>query len=140
MSTTPKWFTPVAILALLWNLVGASAYLMDVTMSPEAVAKLGAAERAMYASRPAWFVVAYASAVWFGVAGSVGLLLRKRWATPLFLLSLLGLIAQDLALFSRPEVRADLTVILLQGLVLVIAVSLLLLARKAEREGWIRVS
>lgn len=140
MSTTPKWFTPVAILALLWNLLGASAYLMDVTMSPEAVAKLGAAERAMYASRPAWFVVAYASAVWFGVAGSVGLLLRKRWATPLFLLSLLGLIAQDLALFSRPEVRADLTVILLQGLVLVIAVSLLLLARKAEREGWIRVS
>lgn len=140
MSTTPKWFTPVAILALLWNLLGASAYLMDVTISPDAVAKLGAAERAMYASRPAWFVVAYASAVWFGVAGSVGLLLRKRWATPLFLLSLLGLIAQDLALFSRPEVRADLTVILLQGLVLVIAVSLLLLARKAEREGWIRVS
>ena len=140
MSTTPKWFTPVAILALLWNLVGASAYLMDVTMSPEAVAKLGEAAQAMYASRPDWFVVAYASAVWFGVAGSLGLLLRKRWATPLFLLSLLGLIAQDLALFSRPEVRADLTVILLQGLVLVIAVSLLLLARKAEREGWIRVS
>ena len=140
MSTTPKWFTPVAIFALLWNLLGASAYLMGVTMSPEAVAKLGAAERAMYASRPGWFVVAYASAVWFGVAGSVGLLLRKRWATPLFLLSLLGLIAQDLALFSRPEVRADLTVIPLQGLVFAIAVSLLLLARKAEREGWIRVS
>ena len=137
MSTTPKWLTPVAILALLWNLLGASAYLMDVTMSPEAVAKLGAAERAMYASRPAWFVVAYASAVWFGVAGSVGLLLRKRWAAPLFLLSLLGLIAQDLALFSRPEVRADLTVILLQGLVFVIAVSLLLLARKGGREGWL---
>lgn len=137
MSTTPKWFTPVAILALLWNLLGASAYLMDVTMSPEAVAKLGEAERAMYASRPAWFVVAYASAVWFGVAGSLGLLLRKRWATPLFLLSLLGLIAQDLALFSRPEVRADLTVILLQGLVFTVAVSLLLLSRRSDREGWI---
>ena len=137
MSTTPKWFTPVAILALLWNLLGASAYLMDVTISPDAVAKLGAAERAMYASRPAWFVVAYASAVWFGVAGSLGLLLRKRWATPLFLLSLLGLIAQDLALFSRPEVRGDLVVIVLQGLVFAIAVSLLLLSRKGEREGWL---
>ncbi len=137
MSTTSKWFTPVAILALLWNLLGASAYLMDVTMSPEAVAKMGAAERAMYASRPAWFVVAYASAVWFGVAGSLGLLLRKRWATPLFLLSLLGLIAQDLALFSRPEVRADTTVVLLQALVFVIALSLVMLARKAERKTWI---
>jgi len=137
MSTPSKWFTPVAILALLWNLLGASAYLMDVTMSPEAVAKLGEAERAMYASRPAWFVVAYASAVWFGVAGSLGLLLRKRWATPLFLLSLLGLIAQDLALFSRPEVRADTTVVLLQALVFVIALSLVMLARKAERKTWI---
>ena len=137
MSVPPKWFTPVAILALLWNLLGASAYLMDVTISPEAVAKMGEAERAMYASRPAWFVVAYASAVWFGVAGSLALIWRKRWAMPLFVLSLLGLIAQDIALFSRPEVRADAVVIVLQGLVFVIAVSLLWLSRKSEREGWI---
>ena len=137
MSVPPKWFTPVAILALLWNLLGASAYLMDVTISPEAVAKMGDAEQAMYASRPVWFVAAYASAVWFGVAGSLGLLLRKRWAQPLFVLSLLGLIAQDLVLFSRPEVRADTTVVLLQALVFVIALSLLLLSRKGEREGWL---
>lgn len=137
MSVPPKWFTPVAILALLWNLLGASAYLMDVTISPEAVAKMGDAEQAMYASRPVWFVAAYASAVWFGVGGSLGLLLRKRWAQPLFVLSLLGLIAQDIALFSRPEVRGDLVVIVLQGLVFAIAVSLLLLSRKGEREGWL---
>ena len=137
MSVPPKWFTPVAILALLWNLLGASAYLMDVTISPEAVAKMGDAEQAMYASRPVWFVAAYASAVWFGVAGSLAMLLRKRWAQPLFVLSLLGLIAQDLVLFSRPEVRADTTVVLLQALVFVIALSLLLLSRKGEREGWL---
>jgi hypothetical protein len=137
MSVPPKWFTPVAILALLWNLLGASAYLMDVTIPPEAVAKMGDAEQAMYASRPVWFVAAYASAVWFGVAGSIALIWRKRWAQPLFVLSLLGLIAQDIALFSRPEVRGDLVVIFLQGLVFAIAVSLLLLARKGEREGWL---
>lgn len=137
MSSPPRWFTPVAILALIWNLLGASAYLMDVTISPEAVAEMGEAQRAMYASRPAWFVVAYASAVWFGVAGSLALLRRKRWAKPLFVISLLGLIAQDAALLSSPEVRADLTVIVLQGLVLVIAVSLLMLTRKSERQGWV---
>ncbi|MFM7625263.1 MAG: hypothetical protein ACKO7G_02135 [Gammaproteobacteria bacterium] len=109
---------------------------MDVTISPEAVAKMGEAERAMYAARPAWFVVAYASAVWFGVAGSLALIWRKRWATPLFVLSLLGLIAQDIALFGRPEVRADAVVIVLQGLVFVIAVSRLWLSRTSEREGW----
>ena len=137
MSVPPKWFTPVAILALLWNLLGASAYLMDVTISPEAVAKMSEAERAMYASRPAWFVAAYACAVWFGVAGSIGLLWRKRWAKPMFLLSLLGLIAQDIALFSRTEVRGDVVVMLLQTVVFLIAVSLWVLAAKSERERWI---
>jgi hypothetical protein len=82
-------------------------------------------------------VAAYACAVWFGVAGSLALLLRKRWAKPLFVLSLIGLIAQDIALFSRPEVRGDLVVIFLQGLVFAIALSLLMLSRKAEREGWL---
>ncbi len=137
MSASPKWFTPVAVLALLWNLLGASAYLMDVTISPEAVAKMSEAERAMYASRPAWFVAAYACAVWFGVAGSLGLLWRKRWAKPMFLLSLLGLIAQDIALFSRTEVRGDVVVMLLQTVVFLIAVSLWVLAAKSERERWI---
>jgi hypothetical protein len=33
--------------------------------------------------------------------------------------------------------RGDLVVIFLQGLVFAIAVSLLLLARKGEREGWL---
>jgi hypothetical protein len=98
---------------------------------------MGDAEQAMYASRSVWFVAAYACAVWFGVAGSLALLLRKRWAKPLFVLSLIGLIAQDIALFSRPEVRGDLVVIFLQGLVFAIALSLLMLSRKAEREGWL---
>ena len=137
MSAPPKWSTPVAVLALIWNLLGTAAYLMDVTATPDAVAKMGEAERAMYASRPAWFVAAYACAVWAGVAGSIALLRRKRWATPLFTLSLLGLLVQDLALLSRPEVRADPGVLLLQGLVLAIAVSLLVVARKGEREGWL---
>ncbi len=136
MSALPKWYKPVAVVALLWNLIGASAYLMDVTTSPDAVAKMTEAQRAMYESRPAWFVAAYACAVWFGVGGSLGLLLRKRWATPLLLVSLLGLIAQDAALFSRPEVQADATVMGLQGMVLVIAVLLLLLARRGEAHGW----
>ena len=134
MSAPPRWYKPIAGAALLWNLIGASAYLTDVTTSPDAVAKMTEAQRAMYESRPAWFVAAYACAVWFGVGGSLGLLLRKRWATPLLLVSLLGLMAQDVALFSRPEVQADATVMGLQGMVLVIAVLLLLLARRGETQ------
>ena len=40
MTPMPKWFRPVAVIALLWNLLGCFAYLMDVTMKPEDIAKL----------------------------------------------------------------------------------------------------
>ena len=136
MSALPKWYKPLVVVALLWNLVGASAYLMDVTTSPDTVAKMTESQRVMYESRPVWFVVAYACAVWFGVGGSLGLVLRKRWATPLLVVSLFGLVAQDAALLLRPEVRADATVVGLQGAVLVIAVLLLVLARRSEAHGW----
>lgn len=139
-STPPKWFTPVAVVALLWNALGASAFVMDVTMSPEAVAALEPAQRALYATRPAWFVAAYGAAVGFGCLGSLGLLLKKRWAGVVLGGSLLGLIVQDLALLTKHEFRAVATgaVVGLQTTVLVVAVLLLLLARKGTAAGWLR--
>ena len=59
----PKWFLPVAIAALLWNLLGCAAYLSNVMLTPEAVARMSAAQQAMYAARPAWSVAATAIAV-----------------------------------------------------------------------------
>ena len=64
MRAAPKWFTPVAVIALLWNVLGCIAYLSDVTLSPEDVAKMSAAQQALYAARPAWAVGATALAAW----------------------------------------------------------------------------
>lgn len=139
MSAAPKWFRPVAVVALLWNLAGAAAYLADVTISPEALAKMTEAQRAMYAARPAWFVAAYATAVWFGTAGSLGLVLARRWAQPVLLVSFLGLLVQDAAILTRPEMKsAGGAVIILQSVVLVIGGLLIGLARKANAAGWTR--
>ncbi|MHB0961568.1 MAG: hypothetical protein ACYC5V_00025 [Gemmatimonadaceae bacterium] len=138
MAQAPKWFRPVGIVALLWNLLGCVAYLADVMMTPEAVAQLTAAQQAMYAARPSWAVAATAIAVWFGAAGCVGLLLRKRWATPLFITSLAALIVQNVWLFlisGVPQVNPVAAV--LQACVLLIAIGLVLLGRKAAAQGWI---
>lgn len=137
-TNVPKWFLPVGILALLWNLLGCMAYLSDVMLTPEDVAKLDAAQQAMYAARPAWAVAATAVAVWGGAAGSLGLILRRRWATPLLIASLLGVIAQDYNLLVLGGAGADPVVLALQGLVLLIAIGLVLLARTASRLGWLR--
>jgi uncharacterized membrane protein YjjB (DUF3815 family) len=139
MNKAPKWYMPVAIVALLWNLIGCAAYLADVTLTPEDVAKMSAAQQALYNSRPAWAVAATAIAVWGGAAGCVGLILRRRWATPLLIASLAGVIVQDIGLFGMTDVVAQEgpKVLVLQGLVLVIAIGLVLLARKATARGWL---
>ena len=135
--TRPKWYMPVAIVALLWNLIGCAAYLMDVTLTPDAVAAMTPDQQALYAARPAWAVAVYAIAVWGGALGCVGLIMKKRWAKGALLASLLGLIAQDIALFGMSPVAIETSVYALQGMVLVIAVLLLLLANTAARQGWL---
>lgn len=139
MATTPKWYTPVAITALLWNLLGCAAYLADVTLTPEDIAGLSAAQRALYESRPVWAVAATAIAVWGGAVGCVGLIMRKRWAATVLVASLAGVIVQDVGLFVLTEAASlsGPSAFALQGLVLVVAVGLAFLGRKAGREGWI---
>ena len=138
MEIEPKWFLPVAIAALLGNLLGCVAYLSDVMLTPEDVARMSAAQQALYAARPAWSVAATAVAVWGGAAGCLGLMLRRRWATALLVASLAALIVQDASLFvlNSAAARPAPVALVLQGMVLLIAVGLLLLARKAAARGW----
>lgn len=137
--TPPKWFKPVVIVALLWNLIGCMAYLADVMVSAEAIAKMSAAEQALRAARPAWSVGATAIGVWFGAAGCVALLLRKSSATMLLVVSLVGVIVQDisLAMIASQVTALGPAPLILQGLVLVVCAGLVVLSRKAEAQGWI---
>jgi hypothetical protein len=128
----------VSIVALLWNLIGCAAYLADVMMTPETLAQMTAAQQEMYAARPSWAVAATAIAVWFGAAGSLGLVLRRRWATPLLIASLAALIVQDAWLFLLSGVaQPNAVAAVLQACVLLIAVGLVLLSRRAAAQGWI---
>ena len=139
MNTVPKWFTPVAVLALLWNLLGCFMIAMDAMMPPDAVAALPADMQAVHAARETWMVIGSIVAVAAGALGSLGLVLKRRWATPLLILSVLGLVVQDLGfvLIARtlPIPTAGW---IMQGLVLVIAILLVVMARKAAAAGWLR--
>lgn len=139
MEQAPRWYLPVAIAAVLWNLLGCAAYLSDVMLTPDDVAKMSAVQQALYAARPAWSVAATAIAVWGGAAGCLGLIVRKRWATPLLIGSLAAVMVQDAWLFglSGAAAQAGPVAFVLQGLVLLIAVGLVLLARKAAARGWL---
>ncbi len=74
MNAAPKWFRPIAFVALLWNLLGSAAYLADVRQSAEDLARRSAAPPALYAVRPGWSVAATATTVWLGALGCLALL------------------------------------------------------------------
>jgi hypothetical protein len=137
MSARPKWYLPVSILALLWNLMGCAAYLSDVMLTAEDIAAMDATQQALYNSRLAWAVAATAIAVWGGAAGCIGLILRKRWSAVLLELSLAGVIVQDIGLFILSGVNPGTFVMVMQGLVLVIAIGLVVLSRKSIANHWL---
>ena len=136
---TPTWFKVLAILALLWNLLGCLAFFSDLRLSPEDVAKLPETQQALYAARPGWAVAATALAVFGGALGSIGLLLRKRWAFPVFVLSLLGILVQDFSLFVLADGAslAGPVAVVMQAIVLTIGIGLVLLSRKGIARGWL---
>jgi hypothetical protein len=139
MANAPKWLLPVAIIALLWNLMGCAAYLSDAMLTAADIAKMSDSERILYNARPAWSVAGTAIAVWFGALGCVALILRKKWALPVLILSLLGVIVQDAWLFVLAP-KSDMingTVMGLQGLVLLVSIGLVALARRAKGVGWL---
>lgn len=139
MTQPPKWFKVVAILALVWNLLGCAAYLADAMMTAEDVAKLSAEQQELYRARPSWAVSATAVAVWLGALGSLALILRKRWTTILLVLSLLGVLVQDYWLFLASDAArvSGPSVVMMQAFVLLVSIALVALSLHASKRGWL---
>ncbi len=135
----PAWFWIIAVLALLWNLMGVSAYLMDAFMSVEDLGKLPQDQRLLYESRPIWVTSAYAIAVWAGSLGCIALLFRKKWAKTLLFISLIGVLAQNVYQFflsNTFEIFGP-NAIYLPIMVIVVSIALFLFANSSASKGWI---
>lgn len=90
----PTWFWVISILALVWNLLGILGFFANVNLSEEALAQFSEAEQEIYRTTPIWVTIAFAIAVFGGALGSLGLVLRKNWAKPLLIASLVGVLVQ----------------------------------------------
>lgn len=91
---TPTWFWVLSILALIWNLLGIMGFFANVNLSSEALAQYSEAEQEIYRTTPIWVNIAFGTAVFAGAIGSLGLVLRKKWAKPMLIISLIGVIVQ----------------------------------------------
>ena len=135
--TTNFWIIGGA--ALVWNLIGIIFYVGHVTMSPEALATMTEAQQEFFVATPVWATAAFAIAVNAGAVGSLFLLLRKAWAVPMFALSLLAIIVQDVDAFVMRDAFSVVGVngIIIPGMVFVIGVALLWYARATRERRWL---
>jgi len=134
----PAWFMIVAVALFVWNLMGVMAYIMQVTMSPEALAALPEAQRQMYENIPPWATAAFAIAVNGGVLGALLLILKKNLAGLFLQISLAGVLVQMFHAFfisKSFEVFGPGSMIM-PVLVIAIAIYLVMLAAKAKANAW----
>lgn len=113
-------------LGLVWNLVGVGNYLAHVGLfGPAAAPPLGAAPM------PDAITAAFATAVFAGAVGSLGLALLQRWAAPLLWLSFVASVINwgwVLGYSAAGELPLGIAVI-------VIALALALVASRAVRRA-----
>jgi hypothetical protein len=137
--TTVYWI--IAGVLLVWNIIGLMFYFQQSTLTPEIMmdAGLTAQQIAHITNTPAWGHSGYAIAVNAGVLGGILLLLRKAWAVPLFVLSLVGALIQDLdAIVMRDAMEVwGSAAIFLPITVIVICLFEIWYSMRAKAKGWL---
>ena len=136
----PTWYWVVATILFLWNLMGIASFYMHVFITDEALAALPENEAALYGDYPMWTSIVFAIAVFGGALGTVGLLMKRKWAKPLFVLSLIAIVIQmyhSLFLTESMVVYGAAEALTMPILVVLIAIYEITLANKAIRNGWI---
>ncbi len=130
-------FWIIGIIALLWNLMGVAAYLMQAYMTEEDLLALPLEEQALYTDIPAWVTGAYALAVFGGALGCILLLLRKKLATFVFMISFVSILAQmsyNIFMTKAAEVYGP-GGLIMPVMVILIGAFLIWYSKKKESEG-----
>lgn len=91
MVKTPVHLWIVGLLSLLWNAMGAFDYSATELRLEFYMARFTQEQLDYFYGFPAWAIAAWAIAVWTSLLGSIGLLLRRRWAVWMFGLAIAGL-------------------------------------------------
>jgi hypothetical protein len=135
----PMWFMLVVVLAVIWDAMGVMTYISTMTISPEAMAQMSEAEQVLHNTTPAWANGAFAIAVFGGLLGSLLLLIKKAWALPVLIISLIAILLQMFNAFFIMDSYAVLgpTGTIMPIVVILIAILLVWLAISAKSKNWI---
>lgn len=135
----PVWFWLITIIMLLWNLMGVASFFAHTMMSEEALQILPEAERNLYGNYPLWTKIIFALATFGGVLGCIALLMRKKWATPILLISFIAICIQmghSLFIAGALNVYGPKHAIL-PGIVALVGFGLYWFSKYSQKRDWI---
>jgi hypothetical protein len=134
---TPVHLWIVGVLSLLWNAMGAFDYLATHLRLEFYMSQFSEEQLAYFYGFPAWAVAGWAFGVWGAFAGSIGLLLRKKWSVWAFGISLAGMVVSsiyNLVLSNGAEIMGAGGMIF-TAFIWVVAIFLFLYARAQATRG-----
>lgn len=131
------WYTAAAIASLLFMGLGCVAYLSHVLADPN---NLPLDQRAAYEAEPAWVTGAYAVAVWVGLAGAVLLVMRRKLAEWVLLVSLVAVLVWLAGLLVVGPLRDAMSAndLLVALVVTALTWTIFWFARHSRQRGWLR--
>ena len=134
---TPKHLWIIGIITLLWNMMGAYDYLMTQTRSEAYMAQFEPAQLEYFFNFPTWLVFFWALAVWSSILGSILLLMRKRLAVPVFMVSLGSMVITAIYNFgfSAGMEMMGVTGLVFTLVIFCVALGLLLYSRAMRMRG-----
>jgi len=134
---TPRHLWIVGIVALLWNLMGAVDYVMTQTKNEAYMSQFSPEQLEFYYGFPAWLVAFWALAVWGGVIGAVLLLMRKKLAFPVLVVSFLSMVVTSIHNYGfagGADVASGMEQ-LFSVIIFVVALALVIYARSMAKKG-----
>jgi len=129
----PVWFWIVSVLALVWNGMGVNAYLQQAYNTDSYREMYPPEQLEIAANMPSWVTAAFAIAVFGGALGAIALLLRKKLANTILIVSLLAVIVQMGYLLINDYVTSMVMTIM----IIVFAFFIVWFARNATAKGWL---
>jgi len=137
-SSVPRWYWVIAAVALLWNLMGCAFFAIEIFAQEAAMESMTQAQKEWARSIPRWIYFVYGLAVTTGVAGSIGLFLRKSWTIATFAICLAAVSVQmvyTMLIGGGLQVMGP-SGLVMPSMVIGIAAALLWFSWFARSRGW----
>lgn len=137
---TPVHLWIVGVLAILWNFIGAFDYVATKLELEFHMSQFPPEMLEWIDTMPAWATASWAFGVWGAFVGTIGLLLRKKWAVWAYVASIVGLLISNIYSFFLSDAAEAMgeSYPYMNALIWVIAIFLLVYACAMAKKGVLR--